>query len=162
MNEVISDLSHHSIFAYGRMGRRMVLRRDRKNLWGTVPSVTEMQSEGGAAGAVHGALQAGALRRHFTASQGLLLMIPNMFKIAGELTSTVFHIVCAYTRGTSAFDLRRSRRRDGCPITGFAMLCVQFGSGSDGFCSDRTGRDVSNHACRSCISSMASVRRMKS
>jgi pyruvate-ferredoxin/flavodoxin oxidoreductase len=64
----------------------------KKNLWGTVPSVTEMQSEGGAAGAVHGALQSGALSTTFTASQGLLLMIPNMFKIAGELTSTVFHV----------------------------------------------------------------------
>ncbi|MEJ2108958.1 MAG: pyruvate:ferredoxin (flavodoxin) oxidoreductase, partial [Acidobacteriota bacterium] len=63
-----------------------------KNLWGMVPSVTEMQSEGGAAGAVHGALQTGALTTTFTASQGLLLMIPNMFKIAGELTSTVFHV----------------------------------------------------------------------
>ena len=63
-----------------------------KNLWGTVPLVQEMQSEGGAAGAVHGALQAGALTTTFTASQGLLLMIPNMFKIAGELTSTVFHV----------------------------------------------------------------------
>ncbi|NMB58246.1 MAG: pyruvate:ferredoxin (flavodoxin) oxidoreductase, partial [Chloroflexi bacterium] len=62
------------------------------NLWGTVPSVVEMQSEGGAAGAVHGALQTGALTTTFTASQGLLLMIPNMFKIAGELTSTVFHV----------------------------------------------------------------------
>jgi pyruvate-ferredoxin/flavodoxin oxidoreductase len=62
------------------------------NLWGTVPTVAEMQSEGGAAGAVHGALQAGALSTTFTASQGLLLMIPNMFKIAGELTSTVFHV----------------------------------------------------------------------
>jgi pyruvate-ferredoxin/flavodoxin oxidoreductase len=64
----------------------------RKNLWGAVPSVTEMQSEGGAAGAVHGALQTGALSTTFTASQGLLLMIPNMFKIAGELTPTVFHV----------------------------------------------------------------------
>ncbi len=64
----------------------------RKNLWGTVPSVTEMQSEGGAAGAIHGALQTGALATTFTASQGLLLMIPNMFKIAGELTPTVFHV----------------------------------------------------------------------
>ncbi len=62
------------------------------NLWGTVPLVAEMQSEGGAAGAVHGSLQAGALTTTFTASQGLLLMIPNMFKIAGELTSTVFHV----------------------------------------------------------------------
>jgi pyruvate-ferredoxin/flavodoxin oxidoreductase len=64
----------------------------RPNLWGTVPSVVEMQSEGGAAGAIHGALQAGALTTTFTASQGLLLMLPNYFKIAGELTPAVFHI----------------------------------------------------------------------
>jgi len=63
-----------------------------KNVWGVIPDVTEMQSEGGAAGAVHGALQAGSLTTTFTASQGLLLMIPNMYKIAGELTGTVFHI----------------------------------------------------------------------
>jgi pyruvate-ferredoxin/flavodoxin oxidoreductase len=63
-----------------------------KNIWGIVPTVREMQSEGGAAGAIHGALQAGSLSTTFTASQGLLLMIPNMFKIAGEQTSTVFHI----------------------------------------------------------------------
>src|SRR5580704_13764564 len=62
------------------------------NIWGTVPTVVEMQSEGGAAGALHGALQAGSLGTTFTASQGLLLMIPNMFKIAGELTSTVIHV----------------------------------------------------------------------
>ncbi|MBN2217092.1 MAG: pyruvate:ferredoxin (flavodoxin) oxidoreductase [Pirellulales bacterium] len=64
----------------------------RKNLFGTIPHVVEMQSEAGAAGAVHGSLQAGALTSTFTASQGLLLMIPNMFKIAGELTPTVFHV----------------------------------------------------------------------
>lgn len=64
----------------------------KKNIWGTVPQVTEMQSEGGASGAVHGALQTGSLTTTFTASQGLLLMIPNMYKIAGELTSTVFHV----------------------------------------------------------------------
>ncbi len=65
---------------------------NRKNMWGIVPSVSELQSEGGASGSVHGALQTGALTTTFTASQGLLLMIPNMFKIAGELTSTVFHV----------------------------------------------------------------------
>ncbi len=65
---------------------------NRKNIWGIVPSVSELQSEGGASGSVHGALQTGALTTTFTASQGLLLMIPNMFKIAGELTSTVFHV----------------------------------------------------------------------
>src|ERR1700761_375029 len=62
------------------------------NIWGNVPVVQEMQSEGGAAGAVHGALQSGALTTTFTASQGLMLMVPNMFKIAGELTPTVFHV----------------------------------------------------------------------
>src|SRR6476660_3364160 len=64
----------------------------RQNVWGTVPAVVEMQSEGGAAGALHGALQSGALATTFTASQGLLLMIPNMYKIAGELTSAVMHV----------------------------------------------------------------------
>src|SRR5512142_2000926 len=64
----------------------------RPNVWGSVPTVVEMQSEGGAAGAAHGALQSGALTTTFTASQGLLLMIPNMYKIAGELTPAVFHV----------------------------------------------------------------------
>ncbi len=75
-----------------------------KNIWGTVPDIVEMQSEGGAAGAVHGALQAGALTSTFTASQGLLLMLPNMFKIAGELTPTVFH-VSARTVATHALSI---------------------------------------------------------
>lgn len=66
--------------------------RGDKNIWGNIPIVSELQSEGGASGAVHGSLQAGALTTTFTASQGLLLMIPNMYKIAGELTSTVFHV----------------------------------------------------------------------
>ena len=70
-----------------------------KNIWGTVPSVIEMQSEGGAAGVVHGALQTGSLTTTFTASQGLLLMLPNMFKIAGELTPTVFHIAARSIAG---------------------------------------------------------------
>ncbi len=94
----------------------------RKNLWGTIPSVTEMQSEGGAAGAIHGALQTGALSTTFTASQGLLLMLPNMLKIAGELTSTVFH-VSARTVASHALsifgdhsDVMMARQ------TGFAML----------------------------------------
>ena len=66
--------------------------RGRKNLWGQTVSVQEMQSEGGAAGAVHGSLQSGALTTTFTASQGLLLMIPNMYKIAGEFLPCVFHV----------------------------------------------------------------------
>ena len=92
------------------------------NIWGTVPQVVEMQSEGGASGAVHGALQTGALTTTFTASQGLLLMIPNMFKIAGELNATVFH-VSARTVATHALsifgdhsDVMATRS------TGFALL----------------------------------------
>src|SRR4030066_372210 len=76
------------------------------NAWRAVPRVIEMQSEGGAAGAVHGALQAGALATTFTSSQGLLLMLPNMFKIAGELTPTVFH-VAARTVATHALSVLR-------------------------------------------------------
>ena len=92
------------------------------NIWGSVPTVIEMQSEGGAAGALHGALQAGALSTTFTASQGLLLMIPNMYKIAGELTPTVFHIAARAlaTHALSIFgdhsDVMASRS------TGFGML----------------------------------------
>ena len=92
------------------------------NIWGTVPTVIEMQSEGGAAGALHGALQAGSLATTFTASQGLLLMIPNMFKIAGELTPTVFHIAARAlaTHALSIFgdhsDVMAAR------ATGFGML----------------------------------------
>ncbi|NBQ33569.1 MAG: pyruvate:ferredoxin (flavodoxin) oxidoreductase, partial [Proteobacteria bacterium] len=76
----------------------------RPNLWGQPPRVVEMQGEGGAAGALHGALQAGALATTFTSSQGLLLMLPNMFKIAGELTPTVFH-VAARTLATHALSI---------------------------------------------------------
>src|SRR5215218_4968761 len=75
-----------------------------KNIWGMSPLVREMQSEGGAAGVVHGSLQTGSLTTTFTSSQGLLLMIPNMFKIAGELTSTVFHIA-ARTVATHALSI---------------------------------------------------------
>jgi pyruvate-ferredoxin/flavodoxin oxidoreductase len=93
-----------------------------KNIWGTVPQVTEMQSEGGAAGAVHGALQTGALSTTFTASQGLLLMIPNMNKIAGELTPTAFH-VSARTVATHALSIFGDHSDVMfCRTTGFAML----------------------------------------
>jgi pyruvate-ferredoxin/flavodoxin oxidoreductase len=96
----------------------------RKNIWGTVPHVIEMQSEGGAAGAVHGALQTGAMTTTFTASQGLLLMIPNMFKIAGELTPTVFHVAARAlaAQALSIFgdhsDVMAAR------MTGWAMLAA--------------------------------------
>ena len=94
----------------------------RRNLWGNVPAVVEMQSEAGAAGAVHGALQAGALATTFTASQGLLLMIPNMFKIAGELTPFTMH-VAARTVATHALSIFGDHSDVmACRTTGFAML----------------------------------------
>lgn len=97
--------------------------RGERNIWGTVPSVTEMQSEGGAAGAVHGALATGALTTTFTASQGLLLMIPNMYKIAGELTPTVFH-VSARSLACQALSIFGDHSDVmACRQTGFAMLC---------------------------------------
>jgi pyruvate-ferredoxin/flavodoxin oxidoreductase len=95
----------------------------RPNLWGTIPSVVQMQSEGGAAAAVHGALQTGSLSTTFTASQGLLLMIPNLYKIAGELTSAVVHVAARSlaTHALSIFgdhsDVMAAR------ATGFALLC---------------------------------------
>src|SRR5437868_10513526 len=94
----------------------------KKNLWGTMPSIVEMQSEGGAAGAVHGALQTGVLATTFTASQGLLLMIPNMYKIAGELTPMVLYVAARAlaAQGLSIFgdhsDVMATRS------TGFALL----------------------------------------
>jgi len=92
------------------------------NIWGTVPQVVEMQSEGGAAGAVHGALQAGAFSTTFTASQGLLLMIPNMYKIAGELTAYAMH-VAARTLATHALSIFGDQSDVmACRQTGFALL----------------------------------------
>ena len=87
----------------------------RTNIFGTVPDVIEMQSEAGAAATVHGALQAGSLSTTFTASQGLLLMIPSMYKIAGELTPTRVSHFRPYHRHACSFDFRRSQRRDGMP-----------------------------------------------
>src|SRR5438874_3044651 len=95
----------------------------RTNLWGMVPQVIEMQSEAGAAGAVHGALQAGALATTFTASQGLLLMIPTMYKIAGELTCFCMH-VAARTVATHALSIFGDHSDVmACRQTGFALLC---------------------------------------
>ncbi len=97
--------------------------RGEPNIWGTVPSVTEMQSEAGAAGAVHGALTTGALTTTFTASQGLLLMIPNMYKIAGELLPTVFH-VSARSLACQALSIFGDQADVmACRQTGFAFVC---------------------------------------
>ena len=109
------DLSDHAVVDDGRARPTSGRRNGQTNIWGIVPKVVEMQSEGGAAGAVHGALQAGALATTFTASQGLLLMIPNMYKIAGELTPFVHARRGAHARDARAVDLRRSLRRDGLP-----------------------------------------------
>jgi len=121
MNEVIAI---YPITPSSGMGEVADERSARglKNIWGTLPHVVEMQSEGGAAGAVHGALSTGALSTTFTASQGLLLMIPNMYKIAGELTPTVFH-VAARTLATHALSIFNDHGDVmACRQTGFAML----------------------------------------
>src|ERR1700754_1785136 len=94
-----------------------------KNIWGQVPVIQQMQSEGGAAGAVHGALQSGALTTTFTASQGLLLMIPNMYKIAGELSPFTMHVT-ARTLATHALSIFGDHSDVmACRQTGFALLC---------------------------------------
>jgi len=95
---------------------------NKPNLWGIVPTVSELQSEGGASGAVHGALQTGALTTTFTASQGLLLMIPNMFKIAGELTSTVFHVSARAIAAQALSIFGDHSDVMACRSTGFAMM----------------------------------------
>ncbi len=94
-----------------------------KNIWGTIPKVVEMQSEGGAAGAVHGALQGGSLTTTFTASQGLLLMIPNMYKIAGELSPTVFHVSARAIAAQALSIFGDHSDVMACRQTGWAMLC---------------------------------------
>ena len=94
-----------------------------KNIWGTIPKVVEMQSEGGAAGAVHGSLQAGAMTTTFTASQGLLLMIPNMYKIAGELTSTVFHVSARAIAAQALSIFGDHSDVMACRQTGWTMFC---------------------------------------
>ena len=122
LNEVIAIYPITPASSMGEWADEWAAQK-KPNLWGTVPSVIEMQSEGGAAGAVHGALQTGALSTTFTASQGLLLMIPNMYKIAGELTPTVFHIAARTiaTHALSIFgdhsDVMAARG------TGWGMLC---------------------------------------
>ena len=129
----------------------------RPNLWGVVPDVVEMQSEAGAAGALHGALQQGALATTFTASQGLLLMIPNMFKIAGELTPAVIH-VAARTIATHALsifgdhsDVMHARS------TGWAMLSAGSVQEAHDFAARRPRRDPAHPGCRSSTSSTGSA-----
>jgi pyruvate-ferredoxin/flavodoxin oxidoreductase len=121
LNEVIAIYPITPSSAMGEWADQWATEH-RPNLWGTVPTVAELQSEGGAAGALHGALTTGALATTFTASQGLLLMIPNMYKIAGELTATVFHVAARSlaAQALSIFgdhgDVMAAR------ATGFAML----------------------------------------
>lgn len=96
---------------------------NKKNIWGTTPLVVEMQSEGGAAGAVHGALQTGSLTTTFTASQGLMLMLPNMYKIAGELTATVFHIAARALAAQALSIFGDHQDVMAARATGWALLC---------------------------------------
>ena len=131
----------------------------RPNVWGSVPTVVEMQSEGGAAGALHGALQSGALATTFTASQGLLLMIPNMYKIAGELTPAVLHVAARSlaAQGLSIFgdhsDVMAVRQ------TGLRAARLGVGAGGARPGARGAGRDARARGCRSCTSSTASAPR---
>ena len=131
-NEAVARVAHktnevcaiYPITPASPMGEHVDLysSKEQKNIWNNIPRIVEMQSEGGAAGAVHGSLQAGALTTTFTASQGLLLMIPNMYKMAGELLPTVIHVAArtVATHALSIFgdhsDVMSARQ------TGFAML----------------------------------------
>lgn len=122
LNEVIAIYPITPSSAMGELSDTMAAAK-RKNIFGDIPSVVEMQSEGGAAGAVHGSLQNGALTTTFTASQGLLLMIPNMYKMAGELTSMVMHVAARSLAASSLSifcdhsDVMATR------ATGFSLLC---------------------------------------
>ncbi|HRH40064.1 MAG TPA: pyruvate:ferredoxin (flavodoxin) oxidoreductase [Pyrinomonadaceae bacterium] len=98
--------------------------KDIKNIWGNTPEVIEMQSEGGAAGTVHGALQTGSLTTTFTASQGLMLMLPNMYKIAGELTSAVFHVAARSLAAQALSIFGDHQDVMAARTTGFAMLAA--------------------------------------
>src|SRR5438132_4975873 len=131
------------------------------NIWGSVPHVIEMQSEGGAAGAAHGALQTGSLTTTFTASQGLLLMIPNLYKIAGELTSTVFH-VAARSVATQALSIFGDHS-DSWPPARPVGRCLPRRP----FRKPRTWRSLlmrqhCARVCRSCTSSTGFGHRMRS
>jgi pyruvate-ferredoxin/flavodoxin oxidoreductase len=134
----------------------------RKNLWGAVPTVAEMQSEGGAAGAVHGALQGGGLATTFTASQGLLLMIPNMYKIAGELTPTVFHVTARAIASHALSIFGDHSDVMGVRQTGFALLSSAFRPGSPGSGRRRACRGAQGTAAFPSTSSTASARRTRS
>ena len=123
VSEVIAIYPITPASAMGELADAWAAQND-LNLWGRVPSIVEMQSEGGAAGAVHGSLQAGASTTTFTSSQGLLLMIPNMFKIAGELTPCVLH-VAARSIATHALSIFGDHSDVmACRGTGFAMLAA--------------------------------------
>ena len=133
----------------------------RPNLWGTVPAVVELQSEAGAAGTVHGALQAGALTTTFTASQGLLLMVPNLYKLAGELTPAVLHVAARSlaAQGLSIFGDHSDVMA--CRGTGCAILCSASVQEAGDFAAIATRASLRG-GCRSCTCSTASAPPMRS
>ena len=135
--------------------------KGRTNIWDTVPAIVEMQSEGGVAGAVHGALQAGALATTFTASQGLLLMIPNLYKIAGELTPFAMHVTAraVATHALSIFGDHSDVMA--CRQTGVALLASESVQEAHDFALHRAGGDAPFARYRSCTSSTASGRRTR-
>ena len=152
-------LPDHAVVADGRAGRRVVERSGGPTCGARCPTVVEMQSEGGAAGALHGALQGGALSTTFTASQGLLLMIPNMYKIAGELTPAVMHVAARSlaAQGLSIF----GDHSDVMAVRADRLRAARVGVGPGGPRpgAGGAGRHAARRACRSCTSSTGSAPR---
>ena len=142
LNEVCCIYPITPVLADGRARRRVVEPGAAERLGHACPAVVEMQSEGGAAGALHGALQGGALATTFTASQGLLLMIPNMYKIAGELTAGGAARRRPLAGGAGAVDLRRPLRRDGGAPDGLRAAGVGLGAGGPRPRAGRARRDA--------------------
>ncbi len=161
-NEVIAIYPITPSSPMGEHGPTPGRRRGSQTSGAPCPSCIEMQSEGGAAGAVHGALQTGALTTTFTASQGLLLMIPNMYKIAGELTPTVFHVAARSlaAQALSIFgdhsDVMAARS------TGWALLASNSVQEAHGHRPDRPGGHAAKRAFPSSTSSTASAPRTRS
>jgi len=134
VNEFIAIYPISPSSSMGELSDEWSFRGD-KNIWGTVPLIQQMQSEAGVAGAIHGALQCGTLTTTFTSSQGLLLMIPNMYKIAGELMPVVFH-VAARSLAAQALSIFGDHC-DGGPANGICHAGIILGAGSHGFCFDQ-------------------------
>ena len=141
LNEVIAIYPITPVLGDGRMVGRVGSGQTSRTCGERCRKSSRCKAKPGAAGAVHGSLQAGSLTTTFTASQGLLLMIPNMYKIAGELTPAVFHVAARSHRDAGALDLWRPQRRDGNTLDRLGVAGVGVGAGSARLRADRAGGD---------------------